>query len=508
MQTFADEHPGGAAIIRQFRGGDATAAFSAVHPRDLLQRLGLRTRLCVGRMHDGYVAATATAAKKKEDAESSSSSSGEHKQLLQSQQQQQKKKKKKKKKPQLSDMLNTLDFESVAQQFMQNREGWAYYSSGAEDEMSVRENRAAFHRLRLRPRVLRDVSRIDTRCSVLGHAVAAPLYVTATALARLAHPDAERGIARACRTHNLMYMVPTLSSAALDDILAVKTELKKEKKQQQTLFFQLYVKADRNATRRLIEQAERGGCSALVITVDAPSLGSREKDKRLKQITHAGSNLQRKQQQAEDTSQGTSAALSQFIDPALSWRDLPWFASVTKLPIVLKGVQCGEDAVLAARHPNVRAIVVSNHGGRQLDHARSGIEMLHECVEALRAERLEHRLEIYMDGGVRRGSDIFKALCLGARSVGVGRPVLYALATYGQRGVERVLRILRTELELCMRLMGTPRLSDIRRGMIAPPSALFGGGFSPLDSLAHKMYEPLQSAAAAVTSSPRPRSRL
>jgi len=200
----------------------------------------------------------------------------------------------------------------------------------------------------------------------------------------------------------------------------------------------------------------------LFITVDAPQLGRREKDMRNK-FTADEANVQKGS--SVQRNQGTARAISAFIDPALSWRDLEWFKSVTSMPIVLKGVQCGEDAVLAAIH-GVAGIVVSNHGGRQLDYARSGIEILPEVMHALRKAGLENKIDVFVDGGVRRGTDIFKALALGAKAVGIGRPTLYGLAAYGQEGVEKVINILRDELEVCMKLMGTPTIADIKPEMV------------------------------------------
>lgn len=199
--------------------------------------------------------------------------------------------------------------------------------------------------------------------------------------------------------------------------------------------------------------------SALFITVDAPMLAKREKDMRLK-FTSAPSRVQQQTSNSMDRSKGAAKALSSFIDPSLCWDDLKWFRSVTSLPIVLKGIQTAEDAILAYDH-GCQGIVLSNHGGRQLDYARSGIEVLPEVMDALRSIGADKKMEVYVDGGIRRGTDVAKALALGARAVGVGRPFLYAMGSYGQEGVEHAIQLLKDELETAMRLLGAPRLHQL-----------------------------------------------
>lgn len=252
------------------------------------------------------------------------------------------------------------------------------------------------------------------------------------------------------------------------------------------------VNQDRNVTLKLIRRAEAGGIKALFVTVDAPLLGRREKDMRNK-FTLQGSDVQKDAdtQGKVKRDEGTTRAISQFIDPSLSWKDLAWIQSVTRLPIFLKGVQCGADAVLAAQH-GVRGIVCSNHGGRQLDCARSGIEVLEEVMTSLRAMNLQDKLDVYMDGGIRRGSDIIKAVAMGAKAVGVGRPVLYGLAGYGQPGVERVLQILKDEMAMGMRLIGAASLADVKRDMVDTSSLPQHTVLVPTDHLAIRAYEPLK----------------
>lgn len=192
-----------------------------------------------------------------------------------------------------------------------------------------------------------------------------------------------------------------------------------------------------------------------------------------------------------DRSQGASRAISSFISPSLSWKDLKWLRSLTDLPLVLKGVQTAEDAILAAEH-GCNGIVLSNHGGRQLDYARAAIEILPEVMEALRSRNLDRKVEVYVDGGIRRASDIFKAVALGAKAVGIGRPFLYAMSSYGQPGVERAIQLLQDEMEMVMRLMGAPTIPDITASMVCTRSLSMHVSTFPKDHLAAKTYERLE----------------
>jgi L-lactate dehydrogenase (cytochrome) len=229
----------------------------------------------------------------------------------------------------------------------------------------------------------------------------------------------------------------------------------------QTQWFQLYVNRDRAVTKDLLQRAEAGGCKAVFVTVDAPQLGRRERDMRFK--APQKSHVQEGEQ--VDTSRGTAKALSSFIDPSLAWSDIEWIAGVTKLPVCLKGIQSGKDAVLATKR-GAKAIVLSNHGGRQLDYARSGLEVLIEVMAALRETGLDRQITVFVDGGIRRGTDIFKCLALGANGVGIGRPVLHGLAAYGEAGVVKTITMLRDEFATCLMMMGCPAVADIKEEMV------------------------------------------
>jgi L-lactate dehydrogenase (cytochrome) len=245
------------------------------------------------------------------------------------------------------------------------------------------------------------VLKVKTGTRLLGTETAAPFYISATALGKLGHPEGEVVLTRACGNRNIIQMMPTLASCSLDDMMNAALPNQKQ-------WYQVYVNQDRQMTQKLIQHAERRGATAIVITVDAPALGRREKDMRMKFMDDAP-DVQVKN--AMNRSQGASRALSSFIDPNLCWNDIPWFQSITRLPIVLKGIQTGDDALLAAQF-GVQGIIVSNHGGRQLDTVRSGIEILPEVIECLTKVGQRQKLQVFVDGGFRRGGDIYKALAL------------------------------------------------------------------------------------------------
>jgi L-lactate dehydrogenase (cytochrome) len=392
------DHPGGKKVILKVAGQDGTEAFDRFHPPDMMNRF-LDKKFHLGPVDPASLP------------KSSKDTPTLYKNL-----------------PPLSAVLNTFDFESVAKAVM-TPDAWAYYSSAGDDEITLRENHEAFNRIFLRPRVMVNVKNVDTSCTLLGTRSSLPIYVTATALGKLGHPEGEVLFTRACGTRGLIQMIPTLASCSIDQLVGAKLP-------SQTQWFQLYVNADRGLTKNLIEKAERLGCKAVCITCDAAQLGRREKDMRVKFENDAPDEMSQKE---VNRNQGAARAISSFIDPSLCWDDLPWFRSIIKTKLVLKGIQCGEDAVIAAKS-GVDAIVISNHGGRQLDTCRSGVEMLVEVVDALEKAGLSGKMELYVDGGFRRGGDIFKALALGATAVGLGRPFLYSMP-YGQQGVEHCMVI-------------------------------------------------------------------
>ena len=426
-------HPGGLQVLEPYLGRDATAAFLSQHNLDMLAIVEKNLVGVIDRDDEEW----------KQEREAAKNRAADNGLLA-----------RRAKRAPISHILNTRDMAKVAESVM-DPPGWAYYASAADDEVTLRENEAAFGRLWLRPRVLVDVSKVDTSAELLGVPSSYPLYVTATALAKLADPEGEVAITRACGKANVPYMCPTLSSCSLEEMTSARAP-------GQTQWFQLYVNKDRAVTKDLLQRAETGDCKAVFVTVDAPQLGRRERDMRFK--ASQKSHVQEGDAQV-DTSRGTSNALSSFIDPSLSWSDIEWIAGVTKLPVCLKGIQSGKDAVLATKR-GVKAIVVSNHGGRQLDSARSGVEVLVEVMAALRAAGLDRQITVFVDGGIRRGTDIFKCLALGANGVGIGRPVLHGLAAYGEAGVVKTITMLRDEFATCLMMMGCPTVADIKEEMV------------------------------------------
>ncbi|HWN42576.1 MAG TPA: alpha-hydroxy acid oxidase [Thermoanaerobaculia bacterium] len=357
------------------------------------------------------------------------------------------------------DPVSLLDFEALAREAL-SREAYDYYAGGAQDEVTLRENRAAYDRVSLAYRVLVDVSRRDLTTSVLGQPVAMPILVAPTAFHRLATPEGELATARAAGAAGTVMILSTLSTSPIEAVVAAASG---------PIWFQLYVYRDRKATEGLVRRAEAAGCQALVLTVDAPLIGRRERDVRNRFSLPPGlavANLL-----AEGYGEvlpvladsGLAAYVATFLDPSLTWRDVAWLRSITELPILVKGIVRPDDALRAAE-AGAAGIVVSNHGGRQLDTAPATLDVLPEIADALAAHG--HRIEVLMDGGVRRGTDVLKALALGAKAVLVGRPVLWGLAAGGEDGAARVLRLLRDELDLAMALAGAPTVADVTRDLV------------------------------------------
>ncbi len=350
-------------------------------------------------------------------------------------------------------LLSVRDYADRARQTL-DEPTWGYFAGGSDDELTLRRNVAAFADLELRPRVLVDVSRCDTRTTALGAPIAAPILIAPFAYQRLAHPDGEAATARAAGRAGTVLIASTMATTSLEDTAAATDG---------PLWFQLYAFRDEGLTRALVARAEAAGYRALVITVDAPRLGRRERDLRsgFALPTHlAAANLSGDEAssllvRAEGVSALASHADAHF-DATLTWDKLERLRAASRLPVVLKGVLTAEDAREAAAR-GLDAIVVSNHGGRQLDGSPPTIEVLPEIVEAVSGTACE----VYMDGGIRRGTDVLKALALGARAVLVGRAALFGLAVGGEDGVLHVLELLRTELELAMALTGRPTLASI-----------------------------------------------
>ena len=352
--------------------------------------------------------------------------------------------------------VNLLEYEPLAREKLPEG-SYGFIAGAAEDEVTLRENRAAFQRLQLRPRVLVDVSKIDPSTTVLGQRVEFPVLLAPVALHKLAHPDGELATARAAAAAGTIMVLSNAASYSIEDVARAANGPK---------WFQLYFNRDREITRRLVERAEASGYSALCLTVDLPWLGRREADIRNRlefppDVTLANFAGEDARALLPVVTGATLDASAGPSDPSLTWKDVDWLRSLTKMRLVLKGILTGEDAALAVEH-GAEAVVVSNHGGRQLDGVAASIEALPEVAEAVGG-----RAEVLLDGGIRRGTDVLKALALGAGAVLIGRPYIWGLAVEGEEGVGRVLSILRFELELAMALAGCPALADIGRGLVA-----------------------------------------
>jgi 4-hydroxymandelate oxidase len=329
--------------------------------------------------------------------------------------------------------LNVDDYEALARERL-GEIGWEYIRGGAGDETTLRENVEAFAHWKLRPRVLVDVAAVDTSTTVLGSPVSMPILIAPTALQKFADTEAEAATARAAARAGTIMVLSTSATLRPAAVAAAAPDA--------TRWFQVYVFRDRGITQSLIDEACASGYSALVLTVDVPILGRREGALRV------GFHIPDEFEVAGDIFEG--------IDPSVSWRDVEWIAD-HGLPVVLKGVLTPEDARMGIDH-GAAAIVVSNHGGRQLDGVSASIDALPTVAQAV-----DGRAEVLLDSGVRRGADVLRALALGARAVLVGRPVLYALAAGGEAGVVHVLQLLREEVELGLCLLGCPSPTDVER---------------------------------------------
>jgi isopentenyl diphosphate isomerase/L-lactate dehydrogenase-like FMN-dependent dehydrogenase len=333
----------------------------------------------------------------------------------------------------MTEPVNVWDYERLAEEKL-DENAFAYFAGGAGDEVTLRDNLAAFERRKLRPRVLVDVSSVTTSTTILGTEVALPVLIAPLALQRLAHPDGEEATASAAAAAGT---IMCLSSAATCPP-SVLTEGER--------WFQVYVWKERATTEAAIAEAVEHGYSALVLTVDVPYIGRRERDIRVdfKVPEHL-------------TVQGDLFGAN--FDATVSWHDLEWLAGYG-LPVVVKGLLTAEDARLACEH-GASAVVVSNHGGRQLDGVSASLDALEEVVDAV-----DGRAEVLLDGGVRRGTDVLKALALGARAVLIGRAMLWGLAVAGEEGVADVLRMFREEIELGLALLGCASPADVSRAHV------------------------------------------
>jgi 4-hydroxymandelate oxidase len=326
--------------------------------------------------------------------------------------------------------------------------------SGGADEISMRENRAGFERLKLSPNVLVDVSQIDTRINLFGCEFESPILLAPIAYHRLYHAEGEIGTARGASAAGAGFVISTFTTTAIDDIA---------RNTQRPVWFQLYVQRDRAFTKDMVQRAVASGCKAVCLTVDTPVLGNRYGQlsfglpKELECVHLRGLSL--KTPAAAEVTQGhktqRAGIYDTLFDPSFNWNDLEWLRSVAGVPVILKGVLSAEDGKRAVER-GADGVIVSNHGGRNLDTVPATIDALPRVVEAVAG-----RIPVMLDSGIRRGTDVLMALALGAKAVFVGRPYIYGLALGGAKGVERVISILRDELERAMALTGRRSIAEI-----------------------------------------------
>jgi 4-hydroxymandelate oxidase len=342
--------------------------------------------------------------------------------------------------------VNLMEYEPLARENL-SQMVFEYYAGGANDEVTLRENLAAYQRLFLRPRMMRGVAQRTHETSILGQSMRAPLLIAPMAFMKMAHEDGEAAVARAAAARGLTMVVSTSATMSLQDVAASAPG--------GNHWFQLYVETDRAHTQELIQRAEAAGYTALVVTVDRPVLGRREADIR--------NNFRLPPHLKMGNLNVTSweAYRSADLEENLKWEDVDWLCSITRLPILLKGILRGDDARCALDH-GAAGVIVSNHGGRQLDGVQSALDALPEITAAV-----GDKMAVLADGGIRRGTDMVKALARGAQAVLLGRPVLWGLAVDGEAGVGRVLDLLLAEFDLALALCGCRSPQDITPDLIA-----------------------------------------
>ncbi|KAG4213214.1 hypothetical protein ERO13_A01G041100v2 [Gossypium hirsutum] len=353
------------------------------------------------------------------------------------------------------EITNVTEYQEIAKQKLPKMV-YDYYASGAEDQWTLHENRFAFTKILFRPRILIDVSKIDMTTTVLGFNISMPIMIAPTAFQKMAHPEGEYATARAASAAGTIMTLSSWATSSVEEVASTGPGIR---------FFQLYVYKDRNVVAQLVRRAERAGFKAIALTVDTPRLGRREADIKnrftlppfLTLKNFEGLDLG-KMDKADDS--GLASYVAGQIDRSLSWKDVKWLQTITTLPILVKGVLTAEDARIAVE-AGASGIIVSNHGARQLDYVPATIMALEEVVKAAQG-----RVPVFLDGGVRRGTDVFKALALGASGIFIGRPVVFSLAAEGEAGVRKVLSMLREEFELTMALSGCRSLKEITRDHI------------------------------------------
>lgn len=452
VSTFLPDHPGGSKIILQLAGTDATEEYDPIHPPGTLED-SLPAEAKLGQ----FDASTLPRVETSPAAEGGNGTSSKREQEEHVEEEIMS----------LEECLNLDDIEQVATKKI-SRKAWGYYYSAGDDLISKTFNNRVYSQILMRPRIFVDCTNCDTSTTLLGHKVNLPIYVSPAAMARLGHADGEHGMAQACAKFGAMQLISHNASQTPEQIVA-------DAQPDQMFGWQLYVQTDRKKSEGMLARIRKlPAIKFICLTLDAPVPGKREHDERQKNV---GANLgvrssvqsgsasstspDPQEKSARDDSGGVGKALFAGTAPDLTWKTtLPWLRKHTDLPIMLKGIQTHEDAYIASCHtPQVSGIILSNHGGRAMDTAPPAIHTLLEirkyCPEVLKS------LEVWVDGGIKRGTDVVKALCLGAKGVGIGRAPLFGNGAFGTAGVERVFEILKAETETAMRLLGCEKISDL-----------------------------------------------
>ncbi|KAJ9200388.1 hypothetical protein DTO021D3_8154 [Paecilomyces variotii] len=424
---FAAKHPGGPKIIADHVGKDGSSMYNDIHgPGLIASHLGSDRQ--IGVVDDQYKNSLVKETKREPSIP----------------------------KPDLKSIVDLSQFEKVAEKALKQR-AWKYISGATEDGVTHEANCEFYRRIFFRPQMLNGAGKIDTSTVFMGKKCAVPFFIAPTSSVKLSHPDGELALAKASVAHGVPPCLPTMSSYALPEIVDVMPP-------SYPFFFQLYMNLDRSQAARTLRQARDLGAQAILVTIDLPVMSKRQN------IDRRQSPLQRETQEALEKKEEQTPAAQEWsytpnnvaIDPDLQWKDIEWIRKVTGLPVILKGIQSAADAKRAFEY-GCSGIYISNHGGRALDTAPPAILVLLEihatCPEIL------GKLDIMIDGGVRRGSDILKAICLGANVVCIGRPFLYALS-YGEAGVNHAFDILKHELETAMALLGISSLDQAHPGLV------------------------------------------
>ncbi|WWD17560.1 hypothetical protein CI109_102001 [Kwoniella shandongensis] len=443
VTEFLDQHPGGAEIILANAGKDATKIFKPLHPPDALEILDPS-------QHIGPVDPLTVPAPVDEEPTEEEKEKEEYR----------------KKMPGVDAMMLLNDFEDWAEKVLSGT-AWNYYKSAADREITAQENLDAFRRYTFRPRILRNVTEGSTDTEFVGMKTALPVFISPAAMAKLGHPLGEVNLTKGAGACGIVQGISINASCSLDEIMAAR-------KEGQEVMFQIYLNKDRSASVALLEKVTRLGASAIIFTVDTPWRSKRTRDVRAKAQVAPPPNSEG--QQKSKAPLGVSQAISGYQDTNLTWGDIDFIRKHTNLPIIVKGIQSMEDAELCAK-AGVNGIILSNHGGRQCDYAPAPIDLLYE----MRCNRpdLFEKLDVMMDGGIRSGADVVKAVALGAKAVGLGRTFLYANGTHGEDGVVRVCQILAEEITNTMRNIGATSIAELKPEMVGPAGPWVGHNAPP-----------------------------